>query len=47
MQLASRRLATPDLLDLTSSEQQRTINPGDHITSSQNKPHYLSKIHKN
>jgi len=35
-------------LDLTSSEQKRAKKAGDHIrpTSSQNKPHYLSKIDK-
>jgi len=36
-----------DLLDLTSREQKRTKNAGDHITWSKNKPHYLSKIDKN
>jgi len=36
-----------DLLDLTSREQKRTKNAGDHITSSKNKPHYLSRIDKN
>jgi len=36
-----------DLLDLASSEQKRTKKAGDHTTSSQNKPRYLSKIYKN
>jgi len=36
-----------DLLGLTSSERKRTENTGDHITSSQNKSHYLRKFDKN
>jgi len=35
------------LLDLTSKKQKRTKNAVDHITSSKNKPNYLTRIKKN